>query len=758
MRFSAALLAGTAMIVAVPAYAADTQPADTAPPVTQPDQPQPQQNAATPPDTAPVQNGQDIVVTARKRQETLKNVPVAATAITGETIEKRGYTSVKDVAQLTPSLNINSDGAGRAFISIRGIGTTLIDTIQPGVGIFVDGIYQPNTSYLNNPLTDVERVEVLRGPQGTLYGKNTLGGAINVITRQPTNELVVKGIGSYAGPDNAWTAGASVSGPIVEDRLQARLAFTHQQQNGFIRNKLLDKNQNPLNTDALSGTIRAKPTDDIQLTVNGYYTWLLGGAVPYVFVNDVTDYKDDIFVNSTNYQKFKYRGINGKLEFPLDALSTKVTLIGSYDQRGVSTDNADPDFTPIDFLRNQSRDDLKTRSAELRFDSQWSNRISTLFGLYYSHETRDINGLLVARLAALGLPPLTQVKGTEDRRDGKSYAAFGNIFWKPAEDLEVAFGLRVDHERRVANGAVGITFLPGSLNLDQVTTPVLVPNPELTIKSTKLLPKATITKHWNPELMTYASVSRGYRGGGFNPPEVPANIRTYKGDSDWAYELGAKYSSHDGRVSLAADVFYNDYKDYIGLNSILRTGVSFTTIDLNTGNVKSYGVELEGYVRPTPQWTLSGGGSLMHARLTNTDIYTRTTGRTLASNRLSFQPDWNFNLNSDYVLPLQKGDLDFYAGLVGKGSRIPASIQQKTPEFPGQPPLQALKAYVLVNGAITYRIGGIEVGAFVDNLFNKKYFESYIERTTLILAGLPNSDVGIIGDKRRYGVRARFRF
>ena len=102
---------------------------------------------------------QEIIVTARKREETLRDVPVAATAITGAIIEKRGFTAVREIATITPSVNINSDGAGRAFVSIRGIGTTLIDTVQPGVGIFVDGIYQPNTSYLNNPLTDVERVE-----------------------------------------------------------------------------------------------------------------------------------------------------------------------------------------------------------------------------------------------------------------------------------------------------------------------------------------------------------------------------------------------------------------------------------------------------------------------------------------------------------------------------------------------------------------------------------------------------------------------
>ena len=701
---------------------------------------------------------QAIVVTARKREETLKDVPVAATALSGELIEKRGYVAVKDVAQQTPSLNINSDGAGRAFVSIRGVGTTLIDTIQPGVGIFVDGIYQPNTSYLNNPLTDVERVEVLRGPQGTLYGKNTLGGAINVITRQPSNELEGRLIASYAGPDSAWTAGASISGPIIEDRLQARIAYTHQQQDGFIHNELLDEDQNPLNTDALSATVRAEPIDDVTLTVNGYYTWLKGGSVPYVYVSEPTDYDDELFLNSTNYQYFKYRGINAKLEFPI-ADTTEVALIGSYDRRGVSTDNADPDFTGLDFLRQNATDDLKTSSAELRFDSKWSDKISTLIGLYYSHETRDKDSLTVARTAALGAPvALTQVIGAEDEREGDSYAVFGNIFWKPMNDLEVAFGLRLDHEKRKANGGNGVGILLGTLEVDDVDPVPLVPKEELTIKSTKVLPKLTVTKFWNDDLMTYGSIAKGYRGGGFNPPQVPDEIRTFKGDSAWTYELGAKYSSPDRRLSLAGALFYNDYKDYIGLNTILATPPTFTTIDLNTGDVRSYGIELEGVFRATPQWTLSGGGSLMSARLKNTDIYTEVTGRTLASDRLPFQPDWNFSLNSDYVIPLGKGDLTLNTNLVGKGTRIPASIRQETPEFPGHPPLRELESYILVNGAITYAIGGFEVSAFVNNLLGKDYYESYIERTTLVLAGLPNSDVGIIGDKSRYGVRTRFRF
>ena len=750
MRLSAILLAGTALSLGNPAFAADSATQETPAPAapTQPDQPHPEQtNPPAGAAAATTAQDQEIVVTARKREESLKDVPVAATAITGDVIEKRGFTSVKDVAQLTPSLNINSDGAGRAFISVRGVGTTLIDTVQPGVGIFVDGIYQPNTSYLNNPLTDVERVEVLRGPQGTLYGKNTLGGAVNVITRQPGNQFEGKVIGSYAGPDNAWTLGGSVSGPIIQDRLQARFAYTHQQQDGFIHNALLDKDQNPLNTDALSGTIRAEPVDDVHLTVNGYYTWLKGGAVPYAFVDGPTDYKSDVFLNSTNYQYFKYRGINAKLEAPLGE-TNKLTLIGAYDRRGVTTDNADPDFTSTDTLRSSSVDDLKTRTVEGRLDSDWSSTLSSIFGLFYSRETRTTDGVITV------LPGVFNFLNTSfASKESDTYAVFGNIFWRPTEAWEVSAGLRWDKQKQKQEGLTVNAFPAALLGLPPVVTAS-----EARLTETNLSPRFAVTRHWNSDLMTYASVARGSRGGGFNPPAVPDNLRTYKGDTAWTYELGTKYSSPDRRISLAADIFYNDYKDYVGLNSILRTGASFTTIDLNSGDVKSYGIEVEGVFRATPQWTISGGGSLMHARLTNTDIYTETTGRTLASDRLSFQPDWNFSLNSDYVVPVGRGDLVFNAGLVGKGSRIPASIRQETPEVPGQPELRELKAYVLTNGSLTYRIGDIEIAAFVNNLFNKKYFESYIEQTTLILAGLPHSDVGIIGDKRRYGVRTRIRF
>ncbi len=726
MRLRTLLAASTAVVLAlpVPSWA---QVADT-----------PDATASTPPGqaaaAAPQTGDQDIVVTARKRAETLLDVPIAATAISGNTLTERGINSVREAAALTPGLNIASDGAGRAFVSIRGVGVTLVQSVQPGVGLFINGIYQPNTSYLNNPLLDIDRLEVLRGPQGTLYGKNTLGGAINVITRQPSNAVEARGNLSFAGPDDSILASASVSGPIIRDKLQVRIAAGHRQQDGFLRNPLLGTDASPFKTDSLNGTIRFAPVDDIVLTVNGYYDWVNGANTPYARVTGPTDYSRNVQFNALSRVEYRYRGVNARLETPIDAINSKFTLVGSYDARNGISPDSDADFGPLDIARSAGTDKLRTKTVEARLDTEIGSTLSSLFGLFYSRETTgatDTTRIVPANLTRL----------TNNATQADTYAAFGTLFWKPTTAWEIALGLRYDHEKRSATGDVAISVGPVSL-------PPTITNAQL--KSDQVEPRLSITRHWTPQLMTYASVARGYRGGGFNAPTAP--IRTYKGDSAWTYEIGSKYVSPDRVFSLSGDIFYNDYSDYIGLNSIApATGGGLVTVDLNSGDVESYGAELEATLRPVSNWTINGSVTYVHARLTDSTPYTRVTGRTLSSDRLTFQPDFTGNIYSDYTIPLGGTDtLTLTGGVVAKGRRLAGTLNQTTPTF--------LKGYALVNTAITYRTGPIEVAVFANNLLQKDYFDAYIEKTTLQLAGLPASDLGIIGDRRRIGVRLGFRF
>lgn len=726
MRLRTLLAASTALVLALPATGW-AQLANT-----------PDATATTPPgqaaSAAPQTGDQDIVVTARKRAETLLDVPIAATAISGNTLTERGINSVREAAALTPGLNISSDGAGRAFVSIRGVGVTLVQTVQPGVGLFINGIYQPNTSYLNNPLLDIDRIEVLRGPQGTLYGKNTLGGAINVITRQPSNTVEARGNLSFAGPDDSLLASASVSGPIIKDKLQVRIAAGHRQQAGFLRNPLLGTDASPFKTDSLNGTIRFAPVDDVVLTVNGYYDWVNGANTPYARVTGPTDYSRNVQFNTLSRVEYRYRGVSARLEAPIDAINSKFTLLGSYDARNGVSPNTDADFGPLAIARAAGTDKLRTRTVEARLDTELSSTFSSLVGLFYSRETTgatDTTRIIPANLTRL----------TNNATKADTYAAFGTLFWKPSSAWEVALGLRYDHEDRSAEGNVAISVGP-------VNLPVTVTNVKL--KSDQVEPRLSITRHWTSQLMTYASVARGYRGGGFNAPTAP--IRTYKGDSAWTYEIGSKYVSPDRVFSLSGDVFYNDYSNYIGLNSIApAAGGGLVTVDLNSGDVESYGAELEATVRPVRNWSINGSVTYLHARLTDSSPYTAVTGRVLSSDRLTFQPDFTGNIYSDYTIPLGGTDsLTLTGGVVAKGRRLAGTLNQTTPTF--------LKGYALVNTAITYRTGPLEVAMFANNLLQKDYFDAYIEKTTLQLAGLPASDLGIIGERRRIGVRLGFRF
>ena len=665
---------------------------------------------------------EEVIVTARQREEKLKDVPVAVTAVSADFLRDKQIYAVKDIAAYAPGLNINSDSVGRAFISIRGVGTTLINTVQPGVGIFIDGVYQPDTSYLNSPLVDVERVEVLRGPQGTLFGNNTLGGAINVITRLPSNQFQGRIDAVYAGTDNFESVSGSVSGPLVKDVLQARIGAAYHQQDGFEKNGLIGGNADPLKQASVNGTIRFTPAPWASFILNGDYNRVSGGSTAYVGVTGPTDYSEIAKTNHSNLATDVYKGVDLKGVFDVASLKTTLTAIGAYNRRDQNS-TVDGDYSPVDFLRATGTSVLQTYTGELRADTHFSDRFSTLFGAFVDRSTTD--SATTTSLVLLGVNvPATDHAVTEQE------AVYGTGFLKITDTLDFSAGLRYDHQSVSAASA----------------------KTAATYKADNLEPRFTLTEKWTPDFMTYASVARGVRGGGQNGPGAPNLL--YKGDSVWTYELGTKFAVLDRRLTIDADVFYNDYSDFIGQNSLApsTSGAGFVAINLNTGHVTSYGAELEAHALLTRRWRVDGGLTLLHARITNDAEYFAVTGTHVSSNRLIFTPDWNFNLDTSYTLPLGPDDVVFDAGVVGKGSRPGSSLDPNTSPI--------LSAYYLANGSVTWKHNAFQVSLFANNLFNEKYIESYIDKSALVRAGLAflAQDLAIQGDRRRYGVRVGYRF
>lgn len=663
----------------------------------------------------------EVIVTARKREERLKDIPIAVTAVSSDTIEREQIYAVKDIAAFAPGLTINSDAVGRAFVSIRGVGTTLIDTVQPGVGIFIDGVYLPNTSYLNSPLLDVERIEVLRGPQGTLFGNNTLGGAINVVTKPPTNSFRGRISAAYAGPDNFQSAAISVSGPIVQDVLQGRIAASYHKQDGFSENALAGGLANPLEQNSVNGTLRWEAAPGALFTLNAYYDEVSGGQTPYIDLTGPTDYRQDTTLNQNSIASYEYRGVNLKGVFDVDSLGTVITAIAAYDRKTGSA-AGDGDFGPIDFIRiSNGHNDSDNYTAELRFDTTWSDSVSTLFGLF-ANTNEATNGNDTT------LVPLAFTASSVSTVKTEAQAVFGTVFWKLGDGLEVTAGLRYDHQ------LVEATISPNAYETYQ------------------LEPRLTVTKTWSPQVMTYASVSRGFRGGGSNGAGAPNPL--YRGDSVWTYEAGTKLTSEDRRFSLDAAIFYNDYSHYIGQNSLAPKvpGPGFVAINLNSGQVETYGIELEGRWRVTDNFTLTGGGTLLHARIVDGSEYTATTGLPLATDRLLFLPDWNYFLNASYSLPVGADDLRFDATVIAKGDRAGSSLSTFSP---------TMESYTVVNTSVTWTHNDFNVALFATNLFDEKYLESYLDKSLLETAGLGGplaNNLGIQGDRRRVGIRAALTF
>lgn len=674
---------------------------------------------------------EEVVVTARKREESLRDVPVAATAFTAEKLEQSNVRSVADIASMTPGLQINVDSPTRAFIAIRGVGATFLPTVQPGVGLFIDGIYQPNTSYLNNPALDIERIEVLRGPQGTLYGKNTLGGAINVISRQPTDELQGMASAGYSWGDDSRQAAVSISGPLVRERVHARIAASTERANGFFKNKLVGGDAFPTEYDSVNGSLRWQLAEPATLVVSGYYLDLLGGHVSYGDVPGPRDYVDNIQMSVLNRVDMRYYGINAKLTLDVPQLDSQISAIVAYDARD-SDALEDGDFTFLDLLSRTNVRDLRTRSAELRMDTRLSDSLSLLVGAFASRRTNY--DLTTTTLIPLSFDQTSTARGTED-----STALFTTLFWNLSDELELTAGLRYDREDlKHSSGA----FAP---------TGELLADPDAGTRSNELEPRVTLTKRWPDNRMVYASIARGYRGGGINSSEAPQDLQFYEGDSVWTYEVGSKLEFLERRLYLATAFFYNDYENYIGVNGVTqgRSG-GLVGVNFNTGDVESYGLEVELSSRITPAWALNASATLMKARVTDQSGYLRVMGEPLGSDRLLFQPDWSFNLETTYDLDLRVGKLVIRAALTGKGDRDAGA--------PFDVPPALLEKYFLTDASITFERDALQLSLYGSNLLDEKYFEAYIDGSALSDVGLPHSNLAMLGDGRRVGLRAKVRF
>lgn len=468
-----------------------------------------------------------VTVTAQKRAEKLQDIPAAATAITAGDIERAGINNIQDVAQLTPNLVIIDQlRPGIQTVSFRGF--TTVQGGQSPFAVVVDGVAEPGQEFLKQQLIDVQQVEILRGPQGTLYGAGAVAGAINIVTKQPTNEFEGSAKLGYA-QGNQSTGQITLSGPIIDDKVFFRASAYSNTFDGLIDNPSAKQRADFINERAFNGELLFKPTDRLDIDLRGHVTNGTDGALWLVLVTN--DQFDD-FSKGPNedvpgIDRRHLKTFSAKIDYRFDAMT--LTSITAYnDAQQYAT--ADGDFSPASTFAQTWLNNTNAWSEELRLTSTTTGPLKWNLGAFaQDYRVHDSTSFYSVDPTA----PFASI--TDDHYHDRSWALFGQASYDITSQLGVTAGARYDRVKSDVNDV-------GNGVQDSHTF-------------SQTQPKATIDYKWTPDLLTYLSYGKGFRTGGFNPA-TPLSIRLYQNEVSTNYEAGLKSTLLDNRLVLNAAIFH----------------------------------------------------------------------------------------------------------------------------------------------------------------------------------------------------------
>lgn len=603
----------------------------------------------------------DIVVTAQRRAERLIDVPVSVAVTSGEDLERLNLNSAADLQLVTPGLSLGDSNTPRgAGFRVRGVGTTVFaDGIEQSVGTVVDGVPLARAGQGLADLADIERIEVLRGPQGLLFGRNASAGLINIVTRRPTEELSVIANGSY-GTDNEIRVGGSVAGPIGGDRVLARLTGYLSKRDGTIRNITTGKLYNNRNEYGTRGQLVLKPSETLEIILRGDYSKRDNDANIWSvrqFATRTTDPRPAVALLSTlvgpvetgpNARQVNNGGqivnsvesYGGSGELNLSFGDYTLTSLTAY-RKWRQADNNDADISPFNVLdRNFGGNDVRQFSQELRLTSPSNRPVEFVAGLFYfntSNEGRfsQVGRFTIgfARAAAAGtsitlapgvvLPP-TQLFGRDvaTKIDVTDLAAFGQATVKLADSFKLIGGARLtrtkvalDYARVGTPGANAFNFVLGGafapLEFTNQTT------------DTNLSWRVGAQYDIGRDANVYASVARGYKGPGFNNlldivvpvGTTPQAFTAVAPEIPTAYEVGFKGNLLGRTLTVSAALFLTDFKNFQAQIVEFAPGASIGSFAIrNAGQLRTKGFELEIDARPAPGLTFGFGVAYTDAK------------------------------------------------------------------------------------------------------------------------------------------------
>lgn len=673
---------------------------------------------------------EEIIVTAQRRSESIQDVPIAITAISGDTLARSGVTGTDALQRLAPGLNIATVGSG--FVSytyIRGGGTNQIDIgADPSVAYFVDEIYIGGTAGLQFDLFDIDHIEVLKGPQGTLFGRNAASGAISVVTKRPSPEA--EGYASLElGNYSNVVARAGLTGPLAGDRLLYRFAVATKHHGGFVEN--LSGGEDPGKLSTLGGRaqiewrgddVRFLGTIDGLRTRNGQTAQFLSTASKTSILTPAA--AATLPVPGQSFYAHFYRpgyedqdlwSLSGRLEWttPIGEL----TAISAY--RNNSFERSQ-DYTPgVDALRLTTDEQDRTFSQEIRLASDGDRRLRWLGGLYYYHAKQTLLYQQVAGSTFAIAPVRNTVRADDHRLITDSYAAFGQLSFDIVEDLTLVAGLRYTVDEKRSTRVLSTTPRTATSNFTV----------DVKEKWTGFTPAVTLQYDINPDIMVYGSWRRGFKSGGFQPAPVGNPIlgaTPFNPEKVDAYEIGLKSSLLDRTLTFNIDLFLSK----IGNQQVLQTLPGAVNLVSNAGRTTAKGVDIQIKARPVPALRLTGDLTYQEARY---DRYLTLFG--------GVQQDFSGNtqFRSPDITVAGSAEYDFDLGTAGTLTpAIQYSYRSKLFYTAGNLTTPGLfqPGYSIADARLTYMPtgGNWDVTAWVRNIGGTKYFRNIVVIGTTGLA------------------------
>lgn len=748
----------------------------------------------------------EMIVTARHREEASQQVPVSLTVLDGAQLDEAGLHDLQAIQQRVPGLVVSGHDARYAGFGLRGFGATAYnDGLEGSVGTFVDGVYLARQGLAFSELLDIERIEVLRGPQGTLFGKNTSAGALNIVTRQPTfhpEASLEARFGEYGLRQYRGT----LSGPLQNGVLAGRLSAFDSSADGWVENLAAGSRIGGRDGQGLRGQLLWTPNLDFSarlivdyarqrqpgyvLQANHYSTQTRSRAAFVGYpLPEADPFQREVRLDEPGRTRTLQNGLSLELNWELDEAVrlTSITAYRDWDYRSLR----DGDGTALLVAKSDTGLEHRQFSQELRLTGTAGASVDYVVGLYYLRQRldreigvdfgedaaawfvgdrlADLRQLYGINFTSPNQVPGLLLDGARQRFDGEqngdSRALFGQLSWRPVERLELTGGLRYSRERKdgwISRSVDNLTSLNG-------LPPVFQAGGQLlrdislggeyyrrdAIEEDNLSGLLGASYRFNDAVLGYASWSRGYKAGGINFDVIgPYTAPTFESERATSFELGVKTRFWDERARLDLAIYQTDIDDYQALTySPPATLFAPPLRDnlINVGKVRLRGIELDSAWRLHPRLDLRLGLAWSDARyrsFPNAPCPPATGQWTcdLGGDRLYNAPEWSATSGVDYRHPL-RGGLETYGG-VDYSFRTGYYGTLEGGEGSYQP------SYGLTNLRLGLRRQdrGWEVEGWVHNLFDRRYI-------TAVYSLLGAGDYGVLpGNPRMIGTTLRVRY